>query len=87
MAKLTKRIRKGAARVARSKMTRDILEDLISAALIAAAARISSSRSVKKVVRDAGEAVKGEGDGERDRAKKRPVRRRKASGKKRAKPG
>lgn len=63
MAKLGKRIRKGAAKIATSKIATDLLEDLIKAALIAAAAKIAGSRRVKAMAGEAEEAVAGKAGG------------------------
>jgi hypothetical protein len=46
--KIYKRVRKGAARVVRSEFVRDVLEDLVKAALLAAAAKIADSKPAKK---------------------------------------
>jgi hypothetical protein len=81
MAKLSKRIRKSVRRIAASKIARDVLEDLISAALLAAAAKISNSRSAHKAVRKVEDVVEGKAG----RAKRAPGRRRKARGKAKAK--
>lgn len=46
--KIYKRVRKGAARVVHSEFVRDVLEDLVKAALLAAAAKIADSKPAKK---------------------------------------
>jgi hypothetical protein len=72
MAKLSKRIRKGVGRAARSKIATDILEDLIKAALIAAAAKIANSRQAKQAARKVERTVEDAGA----KAKRAPPRRR-----------
>lgn len=52
--KLAKRLRKGAQAVIGSKMFRDVLEDLISAALIAAAVKLRDSGAGKRAARALG---------------------------------
>lgn len=46
--KLARRLRKGAGRVLGKRMVQEVLEDLISAALIAAAVKLRNSRTVKR---------------------------------------
>jgi hypothetical protein len=52
--KLAKRLRKSARAVIGSKMARDVLEDLISAALIAAAVKLRDSGAGKRAARALG---------------------------------
>lgn len=52
--KLGKRLRKGARRLVGSRMAREVLEDLISAALIAAAVKLRESGAARR----AGKAAK-----------------------------
>ena len=60
MAKLSKKVRKGAGGVVRSQFVQAILRDLIKAALIAAAAKIADSRTAGKAKREVARAVGGD---------------------------
>lgn len=79
--KIAKRLRKGAGRVLGNRMVQEVLEDLISAALIAAAVKLHGSRTVKRaaeaarkkagsVAGAAGQAVAAKGPGKSKRARK-----------------
>jgi hypothetical protein len=58
MAKLSKRIRKGTRRVAQSEFVRDVLEDLVKAALLAAAAKLADSAAADRAKRSAERLIK-----------------------------
>ena len=57
MAKLSKRIRKGAKKAVTSQFVQDVLEKLVTAALLAAAAKLADSRAAGKVKRKAEKAI------------------------------
>ena len=71
MAKLGKRVRKSAKRVAGSAFLRDVLRDLIKAAVIAAAAKFAESRSAEKVKRKAEKAIARKPTGKRRKTRRR----------------
>ena len=59
MAKLRKKIRKGASKAAGSQFVRDVLEKLVTAALIAAAAKLADSPAANRLKRKAEKALSG----------------------------
>ena len=59
MAKLSKKIRKSAAKAASSQFTRDVLEKLVTAALLAAAAKLADSPTADRLKRKAERAFSG----------------------------
>ena len=60
MAKLSKKVRKGAGSALRSQFVQGILRDLIKAALIAAAAKFADSRTADAAKRKVKRAVSAE---------------------------